>query len=405
LTRPRGASKTTDLAAVCVAALIEQLPAGSRSYAFAVDRDQAALLGDAIAGLVARTDGLGGALRVDAYRVTATGSGARLDVMAADDASAWGLRPQLVVVDEFAQWATTQKPKRLWYAIASAVPKVAGCVLVILTTAGDPAHFAHDVLLKAEASPRWRVHEVPGPCPWINPAALEEQVAMLPASEYARLHLNRWVAPEDRLVDPEDLAACIVLDGPLEPQPGRRYVVGVDVGITHDRTVLAVCHAERVDHAASPRVVLDRMLVFGGSRTQPVRLETVEATLLEACRRYHGARVQLDPWQAVGLAQRLRANGVRVDEFTSSGPSVGRLASTLHLLLRDRALLLPADEELVDELANVRLRETAPGVLRIDHDPGRHDDRAIALALAATALAAAPAPRPAVGYTAAHLTL
>jgi hypothetical protein len=39
-----------------------------------------------------------------------------------------------------------------------------------------------------------------------------------------------------------------------------------------------------------------------------------------------------------------------------------------------------------DELRNVRLRETTPGVVRIDHDPDRHDDRAIALALAASKL-------------------
>ena len=44
------------------------------------------------------------------------------------------------------------------------------------------------------------------------------------------------------------------------------------------------------------------------------------------------------------------------------------------------------DRELLDELANVWLRETSPGVFRLDHDPGRHDDRAITLALAAHSL-------------------
>jgi phage FluMu gp28-like protein len=50
--------------------------------------------------------------------------------------------------------------------------------------------------------------------------------------------------------------------------------------------------------------------------------------------------------------------------------------------LQNRQLRLPNDPELLDELANVRLRETSPGVLRMDHDPDQHDDRAIALALA-----------------------
>jgi phage FluMu gp28-like protein len=100
--------------------------------------------------------------------------------------------------------------------------------------------------------------------------------------------------------------------------------------------------------------------------------------------------VVYDPYQAIGSMQRLRARGVEVQEFTFSSGSVGRLASTLHLLLRNRDLRIPRDEQLLDELANVRLRETSPGVLRMDHDPDRHDDRAIALALAATALLERP---------------
>jgi hypothetical protein len=72
---------------------------------------------------------------------------------------------------------------------------------------------------------------------------------------------------------------------------------------------------------------------------------------------------------------------------------VGRLAVTLYRLLADRLLLLPADQDLVDELVNVRLRETAPGVYRIDHDEGRHDDRVVSLALVAHRLAEQPAGR------------
>jgi len=46
---------------------------------------------------------------------------------------------------------------------------------------------------------------------------------------------------------------------------------------------------------------------------------------------------------------------------------------------------------LLDELAHVRLRESSPGVYRLDHDSGRHDDRAVALALAVTTLLQDPA--------------
>jgi hypothetical protein len=150
-----------------------------------------------------------------------------------------------------------------------------------------------------------------------------------------------------------------------------------------------VCHAEPNEDGRR-LVVLDRLLVFAGTASRPVQLAEVEAALLEVHRTYR-ARIRLDPWQAVGLAQRLRSAGVRVVEHPFTQQSVGRLASALHLLLRDRLVALPPDEGLLDELANVRLRETSPGVVRMDHDPGRHDDRAIALALAASDLLERPA--------------
>lgn len=81
---------------------------------------------------------------------------------------------------------------------------------------------------------------------------------------------------------------------------------------------------------------------------------------------------------------------MRVEEWAFTAQSVGRLAVNLHLLLRERRLSLPDDAELLDELANVRLRETSPGVFRLDHDAGKHDDRAVALGLAALALTEKP---------------
>jgi len=45
---------------------------------------------------------------------------------------------------------------------------------------------------------------------------------------------------------------------------------------------------------------------------------------------------------------------------------------------------------MIEELQNVWLRETSPGVVRMDHDSDQHDDRAIALVLAASKLIERP---------------
>ncbi len=160
------------------------------------------------------------------------------------------------------------------------------------------------------------------------------------------------------------------------------YVIGVDLGVRHDRTVAAVCHGEREGTATT--VALDRMEVWAGSPARPVDFGVVEEWLRETSRCYNHATIEGDPWQAIGMYQRLRAAGVRVNEFTFSQSSIGKLATTVYTAIRDHHIALPPDEALLDELANVRLRETStPGVLRLDTDPDKHDDRVVALSLCA----------------------
>jgi hypothetical protein len=93
------------------------------------------------------------------------------------------------------------------------------------------------------------------------------------------------------------------------------------------------------------------------------------------------------------VLQGTRDRGVDVTEWSFTSQSVGRLGATLHTLMRDHRLALPPDQELLDELATVRLRESAPGILRLDHDAGKLDDRAVSLGLAALALTDHPDTR------------
>ena len=158
---------------------------------------------------------------------------------------------------------------------------------MVMTSAGDPTSPAGKLIERARLSPAWYVREMPGPLPWVAPGDLAEQRAELSEAMFARLHENRWVAAEDRLVNPEDLAACVTLDGPLDPRPGVQYRIGVDLGVKHDSTVVAVCHSEPVGDAR--RVVLDRMLTYTGRKLRPVSLDAVEAAVASAAKTYNRA--------------------------------------------------------------------------------------------------------------------
>lgn len=390
LTRPRGGSKSTDLGAVLLAWLVLEAKAGERGYIVAADRDQGSFaVLDAIGGLIGRTPELHGRVEVQMNRVVAR-SGATVEVLAADGASTWGLRPSFVVADEVAQWPSTRNARAVWTALVSALGKVPGCRFVVLTSAGEPSHWSRKVLLQALKSTRWHVNEVPGPLPWSDPATLAEQRALLRDSEYARLVLNTWVEGEDQLVTEEDLAACTRETAePLEPNADHRYIVTLDLGLKNDRTVAVVAHAEPItgEHWSRRRVVVDRIEKWRGTRRNPVDLTAVETWVHDAATRYRGARVIVDPWQATGLCQRLSRRGLSVEEFVFSATSVGRIANGLYLDLRGHALSLPNDAGLLEELGRVRLKETTPGVVRLDHDAGAHDDQAVAVGLACVSLA------------------
>ena len=376
LTRPRGGSKTTDLAGVTVASLVS-LPPSSQLDWLAADREQGQLAIAAIQGFVDRTPYLRGVFDVQTYRVVHRETGAALTVLAADAPSAWGRSPRVAVVDEIAQWAETPGPRRLWEAVYTSMAKRPDGQLVVITTAGAPGHWSHDLLRHAVADPMWTVHQVPGPVPWISEERLAEQRRLLPNSSFRRLHMNEWTEPEDRLTAIDDLDAAMTLQGPVAPVRGVRYAAGLDIGLTFDRTAAAVCHRE------NDSIICDRLKVWSGTRRNPVDLSEVEAWVAEAAAEYNNASVHADPFQAVHMIQRLRAKGVRIAPHQFTARSNAEIALTLYSLLRERRLILPDDPDLRDELANVRLRETSPGVYRLDHDVGRHDDRAVAVGLAA----------------------
>ena len=389
LTRPRGGSKSTDLAAVLLVWLVCIAMAGEKGYIAAADKGQSkfAVL-DALSGFVNRTPSLRNHVTIQSDKVVAK-SGATIEVLAADSASAHGLRPSFVVIDEVAQWADTRNTKKMWAALVSALAKVPGCRFVVLTSAGEPNHWSYKVLKGARRSKHWRTNEVPGPLEWVDPADLEAQRPLLLDSEFSQYHLNQWVENENRLVSEADLQAAAVLDGPLQPVAGQRYLVAVDLGLVNDPTVAVVAHAETdPDRPGAPRrIVVDRIARWKGSHRRPVSITgEVEPWILSASREFNGARVVIDSWNAAGTVERLQAMQLRAEEIKLSEPIVGRIGTTLHLALREHRVHLPNDEELLSELRTVRLRRTNFGDFRLDHDSSRHDDQAMAIGLAVVEL-------------------
>ena len=131
LERPRGASKTTDLAVMATWILF----ASRRTVvgiAAAADKDQAKLLRDAIAKLVRMNQWLQGILDVQAYAVINKHTESKLEILSSDAASAYGLTPDFAIIDELTHW----RDNELWISLFSSIAKCSDAMLVVISNAG-----------------------------------------------------------------------------------------------------------------------------------------------------------------------------------------------------------------------------------------------------------------------------
>jgi hypothetical protein len=389
LERPRGHSKTGDIATEAVVELVLG-PPHQRLYCAAADEDQAGLLFQDVLGKFQRNPLLAPLIKPTRRVLTVPSLGSTLTVLASDAPSAYGLRPNWIAVDELSEW----RRRELWDSLWSATGKRPRCRMLVISTAGwDRTSLAWEVRSIAEGETDWYFSSR-GPCAsWISEAWRDQQQRTLPPHVFARLHRNQWVEGVGAFLTAAEVDGIFV-----EALPAARgqAAYGLDLGLAKDRTVLS-----RVRHdARTSRLVVEALETWTprpGAHVDLMDVEETVATLVRA----HPAPVYLDPWQGVLLGQRLRGRGLDVHEVSFTGESRRKLFGVVLDLVRTGRLRCRPHADLRRELLGLEVQETAVG-WRVDHRPGRHDDHVVAIALAAHAVATwetGGGPVPIIGET------
>jgi phage terminase large subunit-like protein len=204
--------------------------------------------------------------------------------------------------------------------------------------------------------------------PLIDPAEVEAARAQLPERIFREEYLAEFLddaAGVFRRV--EEAATARAEDG---PQPGERYVFGVDWARDADFTCIAVL-------AVGTRrlVALDRFNEIGWS-LQRGRLAALAARWLPEAIWAEANSIGGPNIEA------LQNEGLPVIPFTTTATSKGPLIEALALALERGELAIFPDPALVGELQAYRLERLPSGRFRYSAPPGEHDDCVIALALA-----------------------
>jgi|TARA_Y100000310_G_scaffold312222_1_gene359314 hypothetical protein len=161
-----------------------------------------------------------------------------------------------------------------------------------------------------------------------------------------------------------------------DAQPGRKYIMGVDLAEVQDYTAITIVDAEN-----------HRVVHFDRFQGKDYPLQKEHITL--KARRYNNARIILDT-TGVGkpIYEDLRKSGLFAEDYTFSGKSKEELIGKLIVFLEEKYVTIPDIQVLQDELRAFEYKyineKTGERLKTIQYGApsGYHDDTVISLALA-----------------------
>jgi len=329
LTRPRGHDKTSSIARLVTWAILFERPNTPRFniYISAVDKDQANLLLDSLEEF-ARIN-FPKLVKVKAKGV-AESFGGRVVVLSSDASSSYGLRANVLVLDELTHWVTP-KSKRFFDALWSGKSKVRDCVCIVLTNSGYINTWQHELLKSLETSKDWYVYNKPGRLAKWHGNVGDVEMG-LTDSEKRRLLYNEWV--ENESVNLYELFVSLVCSPEQVPQPSEcdRVIIGVDYASTFDVTAICelfikdgVCYVKNI-HAG---------------HWDPIELEDLIFSLWKTYVSVSPVELVFDRYQMEYIHYKLSRNGVPSVLVRPTSDYNKKALSNLLSLMRSRRLWFP----------------------------------------------------------------
>lgn len=374
--RCRGGSKTSDLAAMLIYPLAFARHE-IRAICCAADADQGRLIRHAARRLIDLNPWLGSLLEVQQNKVINRHTGSELETISSDTASSWGHLVDIVACDEVGVWEANGE--ELWGSVISAVAKKPHAMLLCAGNAGWLGTWQYRVREQVRQDPAWHFSAMTQPAPWIRPKDIEEQRRLLPASVFSRVWEGVYSAGTTDALDEATIMAAVVEENGLSGgEEDWQFFSGIDLGIARDHSSICVVGKNRTTR----RYRLARTWRWVPRNGQKVDLISVRDTIVQIHQAYN-PRWFADPWQLELLAQELQRIGIYLELVPFSGTALSEMASSVIETLNDRIFTMHRDEGLINDLRQLRLKESPSG-FRLDAArtaTSGHADAATALAL------------------------
>lgn len=215
--------------------------------------------------------------------------------------------------------------------------------------------------------PEWHSWKLPTASnPFIDPAEIEAARGMLPADTFRQEYLAEFIEDAGLVFRKVRQATWTP---PTKPEPGRRYVMGVDWAQAHDWTVLTV--------------IDDLRRVVAIDRFNQIAWDVQRGRLQAMADYWHVVEIWAEANSIGGPnIEALQAEGLPVRGFTTTNESKQQLMVALQLAFERGDIRIPDDPVLIAELEAFEATRLPSGRWRYEAPAGMHDDTVISLALA-----------------------
>lgn len=387
-----------------------------QGYCCGVDKENAQLYKIAAEWIVENHPDIFSDWKIHNYDLKNKRNGCHIRILASDEQSNYGLTPDLVLATDLHGWTN----KGFWTAIHGAMGKRPNARMWLesnaLALGTEQIHwirpirdFAKDEHERTrgkglkpgpgENDKRWFFYAPPMfLAPW-QKNQLREWAGMWLPSAFRRFVMNQDSSEGNQYLTEEQVAQCEREKGPHAPRPGATTVVTTDLGLSTDAACVAVV-SEYVIKGVQ-YIDCNEMVVFTGSRDQPVNIDTVVACANSFAKLYR-ARKFCDPWEMRHVMQQ----DASWEEYTLSPNNIKNITSRLwRTVVGKRARLWknmapamqvkgggkPRQWDLKTELTEAVLKDTSYGQ-RVDHKSAGFTDRLMALGMGLDILYQEPHP-------------
>jgi phage terminase large subunit-like protein len=358
---PRGNGKTTVVAPAALYCTFMEREGGAEGYAAAVTRDQARILFDMAQQMVRRTPRLQRSplsVKVMVNAIFQEHTASRFAPISSDAKALDGLNVAVAVCDEIA----SHKTPEVYDVLLTAMGKRTQPLLICITTATDNSagvgkqlwDYSLRVLDGIQDDERlfaliytpdigddtwdeatWRKVN-PGWGQTVQPNAVRQNAKQArnnaaQQSAFMTRHLNVWVGADEALFSMRAWQECTDPTLRIEDFFGQPCHMALDLASKTDLAAVALVFQEGDGYAVFSRCYLNATAVAearnpsypnwardGVLRITPgneTDFAVIEADITEDCRRFAVQSVAYDPYGSTQLSQRLRAEGVPMEEF------------------------------------------------------------------------------------------